>query len=185
MVLLWIVCGILALWMLKYIFLISKRLILLSKIKKHAKENYCKLQYMRHPLYSVFRHDAQPDLCIHLKDKTVFVTVITTPFRRIRYHFIQNETLELVHERRGTFMTNPRRPNPTATVDRRYVIRRYPMVFSNEASDPHALHYVILHPAPYSATKAEGSQIQLLHDNDVLFGNVRVCGLRYFLKNLD
>lgn len=184
MIILWILAAVAALWVLKCLFLISKRLVLLFKINKTVKESYGSLAYLKRPFCSVFFHDSKPDFCIRLKNKKVLVTIITTPFRRIRYHFNQNEALELVHERRGTFVTNARCANPTASMDRSRIIRKYPIVFSAEQEIKDEERYVILHPAPRSVTKADGASLVPLHDNDILFENTRICGLQYFLSHI-
>ena len=184
MIVLWILAAVAALWVLKCLFLILKRLVLLFKTNKIVKANYGSLEYLKHPLYSVFSHNSKPDFYIRLKNKKVLVTIITTPFRRIRYHFNQNEALELVHERRGTFVTNARCANPTVKIDRSRIIRKYPIVFSAEQEIKDEERYVVLHPAPRSVTKADGSNLVSLHDNDILFENTRICGLQYFLSDI-
>ena len=96
MLLLWILFLIILIILLKYVYLIAKRLLLIKKIKKQAKKYGGKLCNYRHPLTSIFKHDGKTDFMIAGKEKCINVSVITTPFRRVRYHFDNNTHLEII-----------------------------------------------------------------------------------------
>ena len=183
MLLLWILLLIAAVVILKDIYLIIKRICLLRKIGKHIKKHNGSMQYRRDPIASVFRHDGKADVTLQLQNKTIDISVITTPFRRVRYHFdINNKLLEIVMERRYVYMVNPRVPKPTATMDGKYTIRKYKMNF--ESLNNGDQKYVILNPAPISVSKADGATLATLYDNDDLASGVKVCGSKWFIENI-
>ena len=67
-------------------------------------------------------------------------------------------------------------------MDRVYTIRKYKIEFEN--LDKENQKYVILHPAPTSTSKAEGSTLAALGNGDILFNDVRICGLKWFIENV-
>lgn len=183
MLFLWILLFIAIIVFLNYSYLIIKRFIFIRKISKRTKNSNGNIQYCRHPLASVFKHDGKTDLSISSQEKTIDISIITTPFRRVRYHFdINNKLLELVVERRSVYIKNPRVPGPSAVMDRVYTIRKYKIEFEN--LDKENQKYVILNPAPTSTSKAEGSTLAALGNGDILFDDVRICGLKWFIENI-
>lgn len=184
MLFLWILLVIIVIVFFKYLYLIIKRFQLLKKIDKQIKKHNGIMQYCRNPMISVFRHDGKADISLQLQGKTIDISVITTPLRRVRYHFdIDNKLLELIIERRAVYMLNPRVPRrPSAVMDRVYTIRKYKIGF--EAANNDHQKYVILNPAPKSISKASGATLTVLYDNDELIPGVRVCGLKWIVENL-
>ncbi len=182
MLFLWILFLIVIIVFLKYLHLIIKRFHLLRKIRKRIKKYNGSIQYFRNPMTSIFKHDGKADISLQLQKKIIDVSVITTPFRRVRYHFdINNKLLELVIERRSVYIVNPRVPRPSAVMDRVYIIRKYKIGF--DSSDNQNPKYVILHPAPISVSKADGATLTALYNNDNLIPGVKVCGLKWFIEN--
>lgn len=181
MLIVWIIAILLTLILLKFISLICKRLILLCKLKRKHPEA---LMYKRNLLYSVFVPDGKVDFVIRFSEKDYCVSVITTPFRRVRYHF-DNETLQIVYEKRAVNLTNHSRPRPHAatTVDDVFVLKKYKMDFGSDVSEA-SNRYVILHPAPKAVSAVSGTQVVSLSNNDPLCDTVKVCGLKYFVNNV-
>lgn len=183
MLFLWILFVIIVIVFFKYLYLIIKRFQLLKKIGKQIKKHNGSMQYCRNPMISVFRHDGKADISLQLRGKTIDISVITTPLRRVRYHFdIDNKLLELIIERRAVYMLNPRVPRPSAVMDRVYTIRKYKIGF--EVSNNENQKYVILNPAPISISKADGATLTALYNNDDLIPGVKVCGLKWFVENV-
>ncbi len=180
MLFVWILALIAAVVCLKYIYLIIKRLRLIRKISKTSKKLGGNIRYCRNPLTSVFWCDGKNDITISFPNKTIDVSVLTTPFRRVRYHF-NNKLLELIVERRAVYLTNPKGRSRASTVDRVYTIWRYKFEAGAVCNDNHK--YVILNPTPISISKADGSTIAYLYNNDSLFNGVRVCGQKWFVEN--
>jgi len=172
---LWIAGILIALVLLRYAYLIAKRLRLLRKIKKHAD----KAERCRSILRSVFRRDGKPDLIVIKGNRKFTVSVLTTPFRRVRYHFNANEKLEIHYERKGMYVLNPRVPQPTADIDRSFIIKKYKFTYETSTN---ADQWVIAHPAPRSLTRADVAELKTLGNGDTLFGSIRICGLQYFLE---
>lgn len=183
MLFLWILVLVVVIVLLKYLYLILKRLHFLRKLTKKAKAHHGSVGYYRHPMFSVFRHDGKADLFLEMPEKTIDIAVITTPLRRVRYHFDMNgKLLELIVERRASYVVNPRRPSPGAVVDRVYTIKKYKMAF--DAAGQKNQKYVVLNPAPISVSKAEDATVALLYNNDPLLPDVRVCGSKWLLGNV-
>lgn len=183
MLFLWILLLITIIVFLKYAYLMIKRLLLIRKISERMKKHNGNIRYCRNPLTSVFKHDGKVDLSISFQEKTIDVSVITTPLSRVRYHFdINNKLLELIIERRSVYMVNPRVPKPSGVMDRVYTIWKYNIEF--EASDNEKQKYVILNPAPVSISKADGATLTALYNNDALITGVQVCGLKWFIENI-
>lgn len=92
----------------------------------------------------------------------------------------ENKLLEIIYERRGLFVANPKSRSSVVQIDHPITLRKYKLKLENSDTES----YVILHPAPISITKAKGSLFTPLHNNDVLFDNVKICGLKYFLDDV-
>lgn len=184
MLFLWIIFAIVIVILWKYLYLILKRFHLLRKIEKQIKKHNGSMQYCRNPMISVFRHDGKADISLQLRRKTIDISVITPPLRRVRYHFdIDNKLLKLIIERRAVYILNRRVPRrPSAVMDRVYTIRQYKIEF--EASNNDHQKYVILNPAPTSVSIASKATLTVLYDNDELIPGVRVCGLKWIVENL-
>lgn len=182
MLFLWILALVVVIVLLRYLYLVLKRIHFLRKLQKKTKENNGIVRYHRNPMLSVFKHDGKADLSLDLRGQTIDIAVITTPLRKVRYHFDMNsKRLELIVERRASYVVNPRRPSPGAVVDRVYTIKKYKMPL--DSSDQRHQKYVILNPAPISVSKAEGATFTLLYNNDPLLPGVKVSGSKWFLEN--
>ena len=186
MLFLWIFLIIVIIIAVKYLYLIVKRCHLIRKIRKQVKKQNGSLQYYRNPFVSLFKHDCKADISLQLENKIIDVSIVTTPLRRVRYHFdVNNYLLELIIERRAIYIQTPSHPRPTATstsMDRVYTIRKYKI--NLEASDNANQKFVILHPAPRSTSKADGASLTTLCNNDNLTQGIKVCGLKYFVENV-
>lgn len=181
MLLVWILLILLALVLFKYITLICKRFILLHKLKRTRPEALiCKRNRFR----SVFIPDGKVDFIVKSGENEYAVSVITTPFRRVRYHF-DRESLQIVYERRAVNLTNHSSPRPRAatTIDNVFVLKKYKLKGDTDIPEQ-ARRYVILHPAPKSVSAVSGTQVVTLSNNDPLCEGVRVCGLKYFVNNI-
>ncbi len=180
---LWIIFAIVIVVFIKYIYLIIKRFHLLIKIGNKIKKHHGSIQYYRNPMISIFKHDGEADISLKLEKKTIDISIVTTPLRRVRYHFdINNKLLELIIERRAIHVINPKVPRTAGVMDRVYTIRKYKMDFSSPNNNHQK--YVILNPAPKSVSKADGAALTVLYDNDDLIPNVKVCGLKWFVQNI-
>ena len=177
MLLLWILLIPAALVTLKYLYLTIKRAVLLCKIKSTHPDA---LLFVRNPFLSVFVPSGKTDLIVKTNGKTYAVSILTTPFRRVRYHF-NNEKLEIILERRAVYITNQKRPLPTASLNTSFPIKKYSLSPQQSAADITA-HYMILHPAPKSVSAVVGTQIVSIENDDVIFAHTQVCGLRFFLN---
>ena len=183
MLIVWILCIIAAIICLRYLYLIIKRCHLLKKLERLVKKQGGTMQYCRAPLTSVFRHDGKTDIRLTVQGRTTELAVVTTPLRRVRYHFDLNDgLLEIRIERRAIYALHPMQKSPgLGIVDRAYTFRRYKMKL--QPPDAGNQKYVILNPAPIIVSKADGAKQTALIDNDELIPGVRVCGLKWFVKH--
>ena len=179
----WILLIFAVIVVLKFVYLIIKRLILIRKISKNIKKHNGEILYSRNPLVSIFKHDGKTDFTISLPEKTVDVSVVTTPLRRVRYHFDMNsKLLELIVERRAVYVINHKVANGFSSMDRVYTIWKYKMDFQTDGEQNQK--YVILNPAPRSISRAEGSKLEAIGNNDTLIDGIRICGLKWFVENI-
>ena len=178
----WILLIIVIVAILRLVYLVMKRLLLIGKINKRVKKQNGDIRYCRNPLTSIFKHDGKVDLSISFPNRTIEVAILTTPLRRVRYHFdLNNKLLELVVERKAVYVVNHHVPNGFSSMDRVYTIWKYKMDF--ETPNNGEQKYVILNPAPRSVSKAEGSKLEALGNNDTLVDGIKVCGLKWFIEN--
>ena len=183
MILLWILAAIAIIILLRYAYLIIKRIILIRKISKGLKAQNGRMQRCRNPLISVFKPDGKVDMTISCQEKSIDVSIITTPLRRVRYHFDNNKTLELFVERRSAYKANSKVAKPAIVIyDTSYRIWKYR--FELTPSECGKEKYVILNPAPISTSMACGPTLVTLYNGDVLANEVKVCGLKWFVENI-
>lgn len=182
MLIAWIIGILLALCLLKYIYLVSKRIVLISGIRRKHPEG---IVFHRSRLRSVFCPNGKVDMTVKHRGKTYDISVITTPFRRVRYHF-ENDTLEIVVERRGVYYRNYyNRPSqsPAGVVDSKFVLLKYKlkdMDSQTKASE----RYLILNPVPKFASAVVGTQMVSLENGDCIANNIKVCGATYFVDQV-
>ena len=176
MIAVWIFAILFTLIILKYAFLLFKRWRLIRKIKKQSDD----IRFCRNRFRSVFLPDGKPDLEIRKGEKTYLISVITTPFQRMRYHYCNPKKMEVYLVNKGYFLINFRR-GPMVSLERAFKIKSYKIKFDFQSEFP---HYVIPNPAPPIVTKVQGSEIQVLGNNDFLYGETRICGLKYFLEEV-
>ena len=151
----WILLIIAAVVVLRYVYLMMKRWTLIQKINKIAKKNNGSVQYCRNPFVSVFKHDGKTDFTI---------------------------SLELIVERRAVYVVNHKVANGFSSMDRVYTIWKYKMDFQTDGEQNQK--YVILNPAPRSISRAEGSKLEAIGNNDTLIDGIKICGLKWFVENI-
>lgn len=193
MLIVWILIAIVGLFLLfvllRYPYLILKRQSLVRKMKKNADQVFL----CRNRFRSIFKKDGKPDLIVKKGGKRFSVFILSTPFRKIRYHFENNERFDLLWDRRGTRVSQPVRlyrssvyqypitSSAAVSFDHSHRIRKYVFSFCPE---PGTIPFVIPHPAPKLMTRTSGPKFDELFNNDELFDGIRICGLKYFLSNV-
>lgn len=176
MIALWIFAILLALVFLKIAFLLFKRVRLIQKLKKQSDE----IQFLRNRFRSVFIFDGKPDLIVKKGDQSYSLSIITTPFQRVRYLFYNSERMDIYLINKGYFLIHFKLGR-MASMERAFKIKKYKIKFDFQSDLP---HYVIPNPAPPLLTKVQGTQIVVLGNNDLLFEKTRICGLKFFLENV-
>ncbi len=165
----------------RYIYLVFKRCILVIKLKSTLGEcaNFNKFSAL-----SVFVPSAKVQ-CRVKKGKTIYeLAFLTTPFKKVRYHFADSTHLEIIKERRKVALISYRSHTaPTASYTEVSTIAKFKIKpFERTVENSNA--YIILHPAPYDISAVNGTKTILLSDNNVLYDGVRICSLSYFLKKV-
>ena len=183
MIVVWILIALVGLCLLFFLlhfpYLLIKRQSLVRKMKKNADE----VIVCRNRFRSVFKKDGNPDLIVQKGKNRYSVFVVSTPFKRIRYHFDNNERLDLFWERKGVMYLKQAHPRPSSAVsfDHSFRIKKYVFSFHSE---PETIPFVIPHPAPMLLTRVSGPKYDVLFNGDELFDGIRICGLQYFLSNI-
>ena len=161
--------------------LIIKRVLCLNKIKRAWNgEVVC----CRSPLYSIFSHDGKIDILLKGQEEYA-VSILTTPFRKSRYHFASDKLLEIIIERTAVYLSNPKNSHAhLTTLDRVYRIKKYRIDLGELSTHSAENKYIIVNPAPRAVSKVSGSTVVQLYDGDKLFNGIRVVGLKGFLKKI-
>ena len=183
MIFLWIPGILLAIFLFIYLRLMLKRIRLLTKLKRI---DGCNIEYLRFPLRSVFIHDGAPDLLISVGGRRFAISIFTTRFHRVRYHFMQNEGVDIMMARKPIWMLGTKYiARSNLFIQTSFKIRRKTYKTNFDFSKFHHQEaYVLLHPAPIEISKVEGSRILPAGNNDIIFDNVRISGLSYFIHQI-
>lgn len=172
---LWILLILAAVICLVYLRLIAKRLILIMKIKATHPDS---VEYVRSPFYSVFVPDGRTDIRLGYNGVRYDVSVLTTPFRKCRYHFVDNGIMEVIKGRKGMYIVNRQAPTaPTAQLDRVRIVKRCKLHLDDESG---VNKIMLLHPAPMEISKVSGNGTESLGNNDSIYNGYKVCGLSFF-----
>ena len=176
---LWILLIAVAVICLVYLRLIAKRLILIMKIKATHPDS---MEYARSPFYSVFVPDGKTDIMLDYGGVRYDVSVLTTPFRKCRYHFADNGIMQIIKGRKGMYIVNRQAPTaPTAQLDRVRVVRNCKLHLDGENS---ARKIMLLHPAPMEISQVSGNGVESLGNNDSIYNGYKVCGLSFFEEHI-
>lgn len=188
---LYILSAIVAIILLRYVWLLIRRFVFIRKLRAAGADD---VKLKRPTLVSVLFPNGKEDIKLSKGGRTYSLTVITTPFRRVRYHFSDSERdgkkLEVIAERKAMYIVNKKIPGGFASFDRATTIAKYSLNFDikpNQNSDSGigtAERYVILYPAPRAASLATTSHLILLGNGDELFDGIKICGLKYFIENV-
>lgn len=163
--------------LLKTLYLLIKREALIVRLKKRSDG----IRLMRGRFISVFLHDGKDDLIVFKDNKEYRVSILTTPFKRVRYHFDNNQAVFVYCERKAMFVQNYRVPNKWVGFDRVVKIRKYKISYN---TDDDKTRFVIPHPAPRTISRVDKAKMESLVNNDVLFGSIKVCGAKYFIDEV-
>ena len=183
MLIAYIVGILLGLCLIKYIYLVLKRIAMISKIRRKKPD---KIVFHRNRLRSVFFPDGKVDMTVKHCGKSYDVSVLTTPFRRVRYHF-ENDTLEIVVERKSVYYRNyynrPSSQSHAGTVDTKFVLLKYKLKDMDSQINA-SERYLILNPVPKFASAVVGTQMVSLDNGDCIANNIKVCGAGYFTDHV-
>ena len=135
MIAIWISAILLALVLLTTAFLIFKRIRLIHKLKKQSD----KVQFLRNRFRSIFIFDGKPDLIVKKGDRSYSVSIITTPFQRVRYHFYNPERMDIYLVNKGYFLSHFKLGR-MASMERTFKIKKYKIKFDFQSDLP---HYII------------------------------------------
>ena len=185
----YILSAIAAIILLRYVWLLIRRFAFIGKLKSVGIDS---IKLKRPTLVSVLFPNGKEDIELSKGGRTYSLTVITTPFRRVRYHFSDSEgdgkKLEVIAERKAMYIVNKNVPGGFASLDRATTVAKYSLNFDiDQNKDPGsdtAERYVILYPAPRTASLATTSHLILLGNGDELFDGIKICGLEYFIENV-
>ena len=174
---------ILALIALKYIYLIFKRMTLIRRIKKASPYP---IELKRNRFASIFFKKGSTDLVVKANDREHYISIITTPLRRVRYHFTPTH-LELIYERQATVLSSYKpggnRNTRAFNYHNTFVLKRYKMAPLCEMVGNNFCFYII-HPAPRVLSMLHNNQLHPLDNGDLLNGHIIACGLKWYLEHI-
>ncbi len=166
-----------------YIRLIIKRLFLLRKIIKNVNATGMQCEKLKPFCYSVFLPGKSADIFImDGGEKRLLVQILTTPFCKVRYHFDNDCTLEIIKSIKQMFVVNPRRPRPGAQIDSSRTIKRYKINTAVPEEYSEAEKTLLVHPAPRELSKVEGNQIVAVGNGDTVYG-YKISSASHFIEN--
>lgn len=184
MLLVYILLILLALIVLKYVHLIFKRMSLVRKIRKISPYP---IEFKRNRFASVFSKKGSTDLVVRVDGRDHCISIITTPFRRVRYHFTSTH-LELIYERQATVLSSYKpggnRNTRAYNYHNTFVLKRYKMTPICETVDNKFCFYII-HPAPRVLSMLYEGQLRPLDNGDLLNGHIIACGLKWYLEHIN
>ena len=180
---LYVCLGILALVLLFILKMILKRAVLLAKIKKAAKKSGSKVILQRNRFKSVFFHDLRTDFLLEKNGESFEVSILTTPFKRFRYHFTSPERLKIVMLKKGVFLTNPRTLNSAVAIEGAFNFWRYKIAISPSETPPER-RILLIHPSPRDLLVTTGTKIETPSNGEILYGAFMICFGKYFRENI-
>ncbi len=173
----WILSIIAALCLLVYFKLFIKRFLLLKKLKNTNPA--LTIQHLQNPLKSVFCPTGKIEILI--KEKKLAISVLTTPFQRVRYHFIDENRLEIVRGRQSIFIANPQSRSKIVSFQTVSTIKKYALLL--KAPDDYAdmKKILLIHPVPRELSCIHGNRAVPLGNGDT-FREFEICALSYFCE---
>ncbi len=179
MLFLYIALAIIGLLLLTFLFLLSKRVLFVIKLKRRRITD---LRLTKSFFTSLFIPNDKPDLSFCFDGKKYAVCLITTRFKGARYHFIDNSLMQVIIER--NFILLPKRIKPrSAPLDIGFVRKSYDIHFDTD-NYANAIPYIIPLPAANTVSFVDGAKTSILYNGDTLYENFNICGSKYFLENV-
>ena len=139
LLILYILLTIVTIILLRYVWLLIRRFAFIRKLRAAGADD---VKLKRPALVSVLFPNGKEDIKLSKGGRTYSLTVITTPFRRVRYHFSDSEgdgkKLEVIAERKAMYIVNKKVPRGFASFDRAATIAKYSLNFDikpNQNSD--------------------------------------------------
>jgi len=166
-----------------YSFLILKRLLMIKKIKRTVKKQGGSVCMCRMCLTSVFLWDGKPDIIVTVREKVYRVSLFTTRFRRVRYHFAAPDRVEIYSKKSFAAMTggaNARYIHSVVSFDH---LKRGVHLCLSQKTDTEQL-VLLVYPMPFNMTRQEGTRTVPLCSGDILWGKFEVQNLSGFIKLL-
>ena len=170
-----------AVFVLIFLNLLLKRLLLIGKIKAVCKKSAIKVDVI-HPLRSIFLRDDQPDLLVTTGDAIYRVFILTTMFRRARYHFEDSDELtvyrkHLLNMKAGSKIHYTVSFKIYETKGRKY------KNFRPVKSEVNYRDILLIHPVPLEISALKNNGIVRILDGDIM-GNFEVYSGKGFRDKL-
>ncbi len=162
----------------RMLILIVKRLRLLRGIRQRIKGK-ATLVLRRGRLASLFSRRGSIDFYILSKERKLAVSILSTPYRKSRYHFLSDTSLEIIYARRRVIVTS--RFGATM-LDNVYTKKTYRLYF--EKGEEGFERYLLIHPAAYELSAVTASGTLPLYDGTPLFRGFRVVSGACFREEI-
>lgn len=181
MLIVWIIAVIAFIIAVNYTVQILKRLALYQQMSTICRSNGFSMS-VKHGVKSVFTKSGGADIEIKAGSKTYQVYIFTTIFKRIRYH-INLDSVELIRGRRMMYMTNIRRPSPSASQTLVTTLMKLKNFKFEDTLSESSEKILLVHPLPFEVTTTVGNHADYVHDGDLLWNTVHFYSASGF-KNL-
>lgn len=179
MIILWIICIVAFIFMIKIFTVIMQRLTLYRKIKSVCNNKNYSL-HIKHKITSIWSRSHGVDIEIKTPSKTYLIYIFTPIFKRFRYHF-NYDSVEVIRGRRSMYIVNPKRPSSAAT---QTFITTFMKVknfnFDGETTEKNCEKILLVHPLPYEITCTAENKAEYVHDGDSLWNTVSYYSAKAF-----
>lgn len=178
----YVLTGIAGIIVLRFVYLIVKRLALIGKIKNICKKNGSSFKKLSPTVKSVFLRGKSIDFCI---DEKIYVKILAVPTKKCRCHF-ETDKVEIYKTANQQFLVNKQSPGANITsVKTEKKVRTYGFSFEGFDKLPDGATKVIMfYPAPNEISAAD-AKYELLGNGDTLHGDVLLFDKNHFLSFIE
>ena len=175
-----ILAIIVAIIILKYIILLTKRAILISSIKKACKKAGLTFKKCKGLYKSVFVCDGSANFEVG----DAVVHIFSPLFRRVRYSFTDDKRLEVVVARMQAHVANPKNTGKAGYVSNIFTLRNNKLKKFGSTYDTKK-HIILVYPIPFEVTRVEENKLTAAYNGDEIWKNCIFSNKSYFLENID
>ena len=171
-----------AILILKYSILLTKRAILISRIKKECKVKGLEFKKCKNLFKSVFICDGSADFEVG----NAVVHIFSPFFRRVRYSFTHDRHLEVIVARMQAHVNliNGKGYSKAAYVSNVFTLRKNKLKKLGSTDDGRK-HILLVYPIPFEVTRVEENKLTAAYNGDEIWKNCVFSNKSYFIENIE